>query len=137
MTGQEHLPFDCPLSGGSWITAADRAQWQRQAASELLKILAECADLPAITWTITPGGHLTGRVGGRVGIDGGRAAFTAWRRALRMGDVQEVALGDGPRAYLRSSASCGSVRVTITATVADLPDFDGDPDDLDVPSPSM
>jgi len=117
MTGQEHRPFGGPPSGRSWITQADRAEWQRQAVRELLKILAECAELPAITWTITPGGHLTGRVGGRTDLDGGRAAFSTWRRALRMDDVQEVASGDGSPAYLRASASRDGVRVTITATV--------------------
>jgi hypothetical protein len=58
-------------------------------ARELVKIFAECAELPAITWTITPGGHLTGRVGERADPDGGRAAFTAWRRALGMDDFRE------------------------------------------------
>jgi hypothetical protein len=48
-----------------------------------------------------------------------------WRLALRMGEVQETAAGDGVRVYLRASASCDGVRVTITATVADLIDFAG------------
>lgn len=122
MTGQDHRPFGGPPSGGSWITQADRAEWQRQAAGELVKILAKCADLPAITWTITPGGHLTGHVGKQTDPGGGRAAFSAWRRALRMDDVQEVASGDGALAYLRASASRYGVRVTITATVIDLID---------------
>jgi hypothetical protein len=39
-----------------------------------------------------------------------------------MDGVQEVASGDGAPAYLRASASRGGVRVTITATVADLID---------------
>jgi hypothetical protein len=120
MTGQEHRS-----SSGSWITQADRAEWQRQAARELLKILAKWADLPAITWTITRGGHLTGRVGRQADLDGGRAAFTAWQLALRMDDVQEVASDGGAPAYLRASASRGGVPVTITATVVDLRDAGG------------
>jgi hypothetical protein len=121
MTGQEHRPFGGPSSGGSWITQADRAQWQRQAARELLKILAACEELPAITWTIIPGGHLSGHVGKQADPDGDRAAFTVWHLALRMGEVQEVAAGDGACAYLRASASRDGVRVTIAATVVDLP----------------
>jgi hypothetical protein len=113
MAGQEHRS-----SGGSWVSQADRARWQRRAARELLKILAECADLPAIEWAIMPGGHLIGRVHGRADRDGGRAAFMAWRVALRIDQVQEVLSGDGGRTYLRASASCDGVRVTITATVA-------------------
>jgi hypothetical protein len=116
MTGQEHRPFGGAASGGSWVTQADRAGWQRQSARELVKILAECAELPAMTWTITPGGHLTGRIGDRADLGGVRAAFTAWRRALRMDDVQEVASGEGAPAYLRASASRDGIRVTITAT---------------------
>jgi hypothetical protein len=116
MTGQEHRLFGGASSGGSWITQAERAEWQRQTARELVEILAECADLPAITWTIAPGGHLTGRVGKQTDPDGSRAAFSAWRRALRMDDVQEVPSGDGAPAYLRASASRDGVRVTITAT---------------------
>lgn len=127
MTGREHRASVGPPSGGSWITQVDRAEWQRQAARELLKIVAECADLPAITWTIRSGGHLTGHVGKQADPDGGRAAFTAWQQAPRMDDVQEMASGDGAPAYLRASASRGGVRVTITATVADLPDAAGSP----------
>jgi hypothetical protein len=122
MTGQEHRASGGSPSGGSWITQADRAEWQRQAARELLKILAECADLPAITWTITPGGHLTSHVGKQADLDGGRAAFTAWQLALGMDAIQEVASDDGAPAYLRARASRDGVRVTITATVAGLPD---------------
>jgi len=121
MTGQAHRPFDGPTSGESWITQADRAEWQRQAAFELVKILAECVELPAITWTITPGGHLTGHVGKQADLDGGRVAFTAWQLALRMEDVQEVEAGDVSPAYLRASVARDGVRVTIIATVADLP----------------
>jgi hypothetical protein len=127
MTGQEHQPFGGARSGGSWITQADRGEWQRQAALELLKILAERAHLPAITWTITPGGHLTGHVGKQADSDGGRAVFTSWQLALRIDDVQEVASGDGARAYLRASTSRDGVRVTITATVVDLPGAAGAP----------
>jgi hypothetical protein len=122
MAGQEHWP-----SVGSWISQADRARWQRRAAGELLKILAEWADLPAIAWTITPGGHLTGRVGAHAEPDGGRAAFTAWRVALRMDEVQETASGDGRRTYLRASASHEGIRVTIAATIAGLIDSPAPP----------
>lgn len=115
MTGHEHRS-----SGGSWISQADRARWQQRAAGELVKILAGCVDLPAIGWTITPGGHLIGRVVERADIGGGRAVFTAWQVALLIDEVQEAVSGDGSRAYLRASASREGVRVTITATVADL-----------------
>ena len=48
---------------GGWITQADRARWQQQAAAELAAILAGHPDIPVIAWTVTAsGGALSGQV---------------------------------------------------------------------------
>ena len=41
---------------GGWITQADRARWQQQAAAELAAILARHPDMPVIAWTVTASG---------------------------------------------------------------------------------
>jgi hypothetical protein len=99
------------VSGG-WITPADRERRQRAAVRELAAILGGSDGLPLIAWTVgAAGGGLTGQVAGA----GGRAAFTAWQRALAMDDVAETAVSGG--IWLRARAWRGGVRVTVTATV--------------------
>ena len=99
------------MSGACWVTRADRARWQRQAAAELAAILAGCGGLPLIAWTVGAAGGLTGQVPGA----GGRAAFTAWQRALAMDEVAETAVAGGT--WLRARSWRGGVRVTVTVTV--------------------
>ena len=97
---------------GGWITRADRERWQRDAVRELAVILGGCDGLPLIAWTVgTAGAGLTGQVAGA----GGRAAFTAWQRALAMDDVAETAVSGGT--WLRARTWRGGVRVTVTVTV--------------------
>ena len=43
------------LVTGGWITRADRARWQRDAARELAAILGGCDGLPLIAWTVGAG----------------------------------------------------------------------------------
>jgi hypothetical protein len=99
------------VSGG-WITQADRAGWQQQAARELAVILEDCGGLPLLAWTVSPaGGSLAGQVAGA----GAGAAFAAWRQALAMDDVRETSVAAG--AWVRARVWRGGVRVTVTATI--------------------
>jgi hypothetical protein len=99
------------VSGG-WITQADRAGWQQQAARELAVILEDCGGLPLLAWTVGPaGGSLAGQVTGA----GACAAFAAWRQALALGDVLETSVAAG--SWVRARVWRGGVCVTVTATI--------------------
>jgi hypothetical protein len=119
MPGHQRRPARHPAPGSSWVTQADRARWQQQASAELSAILAAHPDLPAISWTITPGGGLTGQALVPGDPRGSRELFTAWRQALQLHDVRETTIGDGT-GYVRVHASRGTIRVTLTAVVASL-----------------
>jgi hypothetical protein len=98
---------------------AARFRWQRAAVRELAAILEAHPDLPAITWTIGPGGALSGRVNGLTASAAEvRATFSAWRDALGLSEAagQPVA-GDGSVVHLRASARRDTVLVRITANV--------------------
>jgi len=106
------------VTGGSWVTQAGRARWQRQALRELAAILDAHPGLPLIAWTVGPvGGGLSGRVIGLAPAAGVRAAFAAWQQALALDDVLETVSDGGAAVWLRARAWRGAVRVTITATV--------------------
>ena len=107
---------------GGWITQADRARWQRQAAAELAAILAGHPDMPVIAWTVTAsGGALSGQV--LAPAAGRRGLFGEWRQALGLDDVTETPSGNGTPVYLHARGVRGGVAVSITATV-----FDGEED---------
>jgi hypothetical protein len=101
------------------VSQAERAQWQQEASAELAAILAAHPDLPAISWTITPGGRITGQalVPGDPGSS--RQLFTAWREALELEDVQETTMSDGA-SYVRARGSSRTVRLRLTAVVTSL-----------------
>ena len=61
------------MTGASWVTQADRARWQRQAARELAAILGAWGDLPLIMWAVGPVGGLAGSVTGPA-----RPAMSGW-----------------------------------------------------------
>lgn len=104
------------MSGG-WITRADHARWQLQAARELAGILSDCGDLPLLSWTVIPAGplleaRLTGPApGGQV-----RATLAAWRQALGLTDYREWP-GGGGTTRLHASGQHREVRVRIFASV--------------------
>lgn len=100
------------MSGG-WITQADRAGWQHQAARELAVILEDCGGLPLLEWTVSPAGGLAGQVTGAGAR--ARAEFAAWRQALAMDDVLETPVAAGT--WVRARVWRGVVRVTVTATI--------------------
>jgi hypothetical protein len=117
MPGHQRRPARQAAPRPSWVTQADRARWQQQALAELSAILAAHPGLPAISWTITPSGGLTGQALVPGDPHGSRELFTAWREALELHDVRETTMGDGT-CYVRVQTSRGTIRVTLTAIVA-------------------
>jgi len=104
---------------GGWITQADRARWQRQAAAELAVILDDCRDLPLIAWTVGPAGSvLAGQVNGLAPAARVQEVFDAWRLALALEEHRVDELGAGTR-WLHAAARRRQVKVRLTATVFD------------------
>jgi hypothetical protein len=100
---------------GGWVTQADRARWQLQAARELAVILGDCAGLPLITWTVAAGGAvLAGKVNGPASAGQVRATFAAWREALALEECREWPGGRGT-VRLHASGRRGEVRVRVSA----------------------
>ena len=107
---------------GGWITQADRARWQQQAAAELAAILAGHPGIPVIAWTVTAsGGALSGQV--LAPATGGRGLFGEWRQALGLDEVTETPSAGGTPVYLHARGIRGGVTVSVAATV-----FDGQED---------
>jgi hypothetical protein len=103
---------------GYEISHEDQAGWQRRAAAELGRILAEQRGLPVIAWTVGPAGAtLSGRVGGLAPAARVRAVFDAWRAALGL-DEHRPGTSAGVT-YLHAAADRNRVRVTLAAAVCD------------------
>ena len=103
------------MSGG-WVTQADRAGWQREAAAELAAILAAHPGVPVIAWTVSAfGGSLSGKV--IAPVSRVRGLFDAWQQALLLDEVTEAPPGNGMAVYLRARAWRNGVLVSLTATV--------------------
>jgi hypothetical protein len=102
----------------SSITQADRFHWQRAAVRELAALLEAHPGLPAITWTVGPGGALSGRI---IGLTASaaevRATFSAWRDALELDEPAGRPGDDRSVMHLRASARRGTVSVRITTSV--------------------
>jgi hypothetical protein len=96
---------------------AGRSQRQRQGAHELTGILGTCQWLPAIGWSLTRTGNLSGLINGIVPPRLAPAdAYRIWRRALALGDLPALPVPGG-RTRLRACASRGLVRVSLAADV--------------------
>lgn len=107
-----------------WIGQAERAAWQRRAATELAVLLDAHDDLPLITWTVGPAGSvLVGRVSGLFPAAQAREVFAAWKKGLELGNAREDQMSGGTT-VLHASARGRGVTVRLTATVHD--DEDGD-----------
>jgi len=103
---------------GGWITQADRARWQQEAAAGLAAILEANPELPVIAWTVTAsGGALSGQVPAPAA--GRRELFAQWRQALGLGEVTETPSAVGIPVYLHARGVLGGVTVSVTATVFD------------------
>jgi hypothetical protein len=102
---------------GGWITQADHARWQLQAARELAVILGDFGDLPLLAWTVIPAGPLlSARLTGPAPASRARAVLAAWREALVLEDYREWP-GGGGTTRLHAAGSRGEVRVRIFASV--------------------
>jgi len=77
------------VSGG-WVTHADHARWQLQAARELTVILGDFGDLPLLSWAVIPAGPLLeARLTGPAPAGQVRGTLAAWREALGLADYRE------------------------------------------------
>lgn len=111
MTEPRRHPEDTPR-----ISQADRGGWQREAARELAAILDEHPDLPAITWTISRTGGITGGIDTLALAPEVRATFAAWQQALGLDHVAEDHVDQGGTVtWLRARGERGSVRVSVQA----------------------
>ena len=115
---------------GSLVTQADRFHWQWAAVRELAAILEAHPSLPAIVWTVGPGGALSGRVNGLTASAAEiRATFTAWRNALGLSEPAGSFSDDSSVIHLRASARRGRISVRVTANVfVDDPAEDAGPE---------
>jgi hypothetical protein len=104
------------VSGG-WITHADQARWQVQAARELAVILSDFGDLPLLAWTVIPAGPLLeARLIGPVPPTLARGMLATWREALGLADYREWP-GGGGTTRLHAKGLRGEVRVRVLASV--------------------
>jgi hypothetical protein len=104
------------VSGG-WITHADQARWQMQAARELAAILGDFGDLPLLVWTVVPAGPLLeARLIGPTPAGRARDMLATWREALGLADYREWP-GGGGTTRLHAKGLRGEVRVRIFASV--------------------
>ena len=102
---------------GGWVTQADRARWQLQAARELAVILGDFGGLPSLVWTVVPGGPLlSARLIGPVPAGRARSTLAAWREALGLEEYREWP-GGGGTTRLHAAGRHGEVRVRIFASV--------------------
>ena len=102
---------------GGWVTHADHARWQLEAARELAAILDGRGSLPLLSWTVIPAGPLLeARLTGPVPAWHARAAVAAWREALGLEGYRDWPGGRGTT-RLHASGKRGEVRVRIFASV--------------------
>lgn len=102
---------------GGWVTRADHARWQLEAARELTAILGGFGDLPLLAWTVVPAGPLlSARLTGPAPAGQVRDTLAAWRDALGLQDYREWP-GGGGTTRLHASGKRGEVRVRIFASV--------------------
>lgn len=102
---------------GGWITHADHARWQMQAARELAVILGDFSDLPLLAWTVVPAGPLlSARLIGPAPARQVRGTLAAWREALSLEDYREWPGGRGTT-RLHAAGRRGEVRVRIFTSV--------------------
>ena len=100
------------MSGG-WVTHADHARWQLQAACELAVILGDFGDLPLLAWAVVPAGPLlSARLTGPAPAGQVRDTLTAWREALGLEDYREWP-GGGGTTRLHAKGLRGEVRIRI------------------------
>jgi hypothetical protein len=99
------------------VTQPERSLGQRRGAREVSGILGANQWLPAIGWSVSRAGNLSGLINGVVPprVDPGNA-FRIWRHALAMDDKPAVPARGGCTRW-RACASRGPVQVSLTADV--------------------
>lgn len=116
-------------SGTRVVTQAGRSQWQRSAAGALAHLAGTFSILPAITWTVSRSGHLSGWVGDAIAAGERRWAFTAWQEALELPDARESPGASGSPGRLHARGRWGPVSIGLAASVvpaeADTPEDGG------------
>lgn len=95
----------------------DLARRQRQAAHILVLVLRAHADLPALTWTITPDGLHAHIDLCEVDADRDRRVFTTWVTALDMTRHPESVGQATGTAHLHAHRHINGLLVTLTATI--------------------
>lgn len=102
---------------GGWVTHADHARWQLQAARELAAILGDFGDLPLLVWTVVPAGPLLqARLIGPAPAGQVRDTLAAWREALGLEEYREWP-GGGGTTRLHAAGRRGEVSVRMSASV--------------------
>jgi hypothetical protein len=124
-----------PPPGMPLITQADCWRRQRETLRALGEIIDAHPDLPAITWTVSWLGGVTGDI---IGLgkapEETRAIFTVWQKALRLEHVKEAPIRDTGIVALSGHTYRSTVRVALTARAYyPLPD-DGEPSETRAPS---
>jgi hypothetical protein len=104
-------------SGRRVVTQADRSQWQRRAAGALLHVAGTSSILPALTWTVSRSGHLSGWAGDAIAAGERRWAFTAWQEALELPDARESPGAGRSPGRLHARGRWGPVSIGLAASV--------------------
>jgi hypothetical protein len=99
------------------VSQATRSQWQRRAAGLLLHLVDQNQRLPAITGTISPDGHLSGRPGHAIRPQDGQFAFTTWQETLQLSRQWELPGRDGRPGSTHATGTWGAVTVSLAARV--------------------
>jgi hypothetical protein len=104
-------------SGRPAVTQADRSQWQRRAAGTLLHFARTFSILPALTWTVSRSGHLSGWAGGAIAAGDRQWAFSAWQEALELPEARESPGTGHSSGRLHARGQWGPVGVGLAADV--------------------
>jgi hypothetical protein len=104
-------------AGRRVVTQADRSQWQRSATGALFHLVDTFSVLPALTWTVSRSGHLSGWAGDAIAAGDRRGAFTAWQEALEFPDARESPGTSGSPVRLHSRGQWGPVSIGLAADV--------------------
>jgi hypothetical protein len=104
-------------AGRRLMTQADRSQWQRSAAGALRHMVCNFSMLPALTWTVSRSGHLSGWAGDAIAAGDRRWAFTAWQEALELPDARESPGTGRSPGRLHARGQWGPVSIGLAASV--------------------
>jgi hypothetical protein len=104
-------------AGRRVVTQADRSQWQRSAAGALFHLVGTFSILPALTWTVSRSGHLSGWAGDAIAAGDRRWAFTAWQEALKFPEAPESPGTGRSSGRVHARGQWGPVSIGLAADV--------------------